>query len=50
MIGWDASRFARDWVAQELGVRVRQQRNVKVVTAGGDNVTETADPRQVMAW
>jgi DNA invertase Pin-like site-specific DNA recombinase len=44
----DASRFARDLVAQELGVLVMQQRGVKVVTAGGDNLTETTDPTRIM--
>src|SRR5580692_7160427 len=37
----DASRFARDLVAQELGVLVMQQRGVRVVTAGGDDLTNS---------
>ncbi len=44
----DASRFARDLVAQELGVLLMQQRGVTVVTAGGDDLTNTADPARVM--
>jgi DNA invertase Pin-like site-specific DNA recombinase len=44
----DASRFARDLVAQELGVLVMQQRGVRVVTAGGDDLTNTTDPARVM--
>jgi DNA invertase Pin-like site-specific DNA recombinase len=44
----DASRFARDLVAQELGVLVMQQRGVRVVTAGGDDLTDTTDPTRIM--
>jgi DNA invertase Pin-like site-specific DNA recombinase len=44
----DASRFARSLMAQELGVLVMQGRGVKVVTAGGENLTETDDPSRVM--
>jgi DNA invertase Pin-like site-specific DNA recombinase len=44
----DASRFARDLVAQELGVLVMQQRGVRVITANGDNLTETTDPSRIM--
>jgi DNA invertase Pin-like site-specific DNA recombinase len=44
----DASRFARDLVAQELGVLVMQQRGVRVVTAGGDDLTNSTDPTRIM--
>ena len=44
----DASRFARSLMAQELGVLVMQGRGVKVVTSGGENLTETDDPSRVM--
>jgi DNA invertase Pin-like site-specific DNA recombinase len=44
----DASRFARDLVAHELGVLVMQQRGVRVVTAGGDDLTDTTDPTRIM--
>jgi DNA invertase Pin-like site-specific DNA recombinase len=44
----DASRFARSLMAQELGVLVMQQRGVRVVTASGDDLTNTNDPARVM--
>jgi DNA invertase Pin-like site-specific DNA recombinase len=44
----DATRFARDLMAQELGVLLMQQRGVRVVTAGGDDLTETTDPTRIM--
>ena len=44
----DASRFARDLVAQELGVLLMQSRGVKVITATGDDLTETTDPSRIM--
>jgi DNA invertase Pin-like site-specific DNA recombinase len=44
----DASRFARDLVAQELGVLVMQQRGVEVICANGDSLTETSDPARIM--
>lgn len=44
----DTSRFARDLVAQELGVLVMKQRGVRVVTAGGDDLTDTTDPTRIM--
>jgi len=44
----DASRFARDLVAQELGVLLMRQRGVRVVTAGGDDLTDTSDPTRIM--
>jgi len=44
----DASRFARDLVAQELGVLLLIKRDVKVLTASGDDFTEATDPSRVM--
>jgi DNA invertase Pin-like site-specific DNA recombinase len=44
----DASRFARDLVAQELGLLLLIKRDVRVLTASGDDLTETADPSRVM--
>jgi hypothetical protein len=44
----DASRFARDLVAQELGVLLLIKRNVRVLTANGDDLTDTSDPSRVM--
>src|SRR5262249_47096708 len=44
----DASRFARDLVAQELGVLLLIKRDVRVLTAIGDDLTDTSDPSRVM--
>src|SRR3954447_20905060 len=44
----DASRFARSVLAQELGVLIMLGRGVRVVTAGGDDLTSTDDPAKVM--
>ena len=44
----DASRFARSVMTQELGVLAMQQRGVVVLTAGGDDLTNTDDPAKVM--
>jgi DNA invertase Pin-like site-specific DNA recombinase len=44
----DASRFARDLVAQELGVLLMQSRGVRVVTSNGDDLTNTSDPARIM--
>ncbi len=44
----DASRFARSVLAQELGVLVMKARGVRVLTASGDDLTETDDPTRVM--
>src|SRR4030095_13020457 len=44
----DARRFARDLVAQELGVLLLIKRNVRVLTANGDDLTDTSDPSRVM--
>src|SRR5262245_20969091 len=45
----DASRFARDLVAQELGVLLLIKRNVRVWTASGDDLTDTSDPSRAFA-
>jgi DNA invertase Pin-like site-specific DNA recombinase len=44
----DATRFARDLVAQELGITLLIQRGVRVVTGAGDDLTDTSDPSRVM--
>jgi hypothetical protein len=44
----DASRFARDLIAQELGIVLLVARGVKVITAAGDDLTDTCDPSRVM--
>jgi DNA invertase Pin-like site-specific DNA recombinase len=44
----DASRFARDLVAQELGLLLLIKRGVRVLTASGDDLTDTTDPSRVM--
>jgi DNA invertase Pin-like site-specific DNA recombinase len=44
----DASRFARDLIAQELGIVRLVARGVKVITAAGDDLTDTSDPSRVM--
>ena len=44
----DASRFARSVLAQELGVLIMAKRGVRVVTAGGEDLTATDDPAKVM--
>jgi DNA invertase Pin-like site-specific DNA recombinase len=44
----DASRFARDLVAQELGVMALIKRGVRVLTATGDDMTSTEDPSRIM--
>ena len=44
----DASRFARDLVAQELGLLLLIKRGVRVLTASGDDLTDTSDPSRVM--
>jgi DNA invertase Pin-like site-specific DNA recombinase len=40
----DASRFARDLMTQELGILSLIKLGVRVVTAGGDDLTDTSDP------
>lgn len=44
----DASRFARELVTQELGILLLIERGVRVLTAGGDDLTDTSDPSRVM--
>ena len=44
----DASRFARDLVAQELGVIMLIKRGMRVITASSDDLTESNDPSRVM--
>ena len=44
----DASRFARSMLAQELGVLVMKARDARVLTASGQDLTETDDPERVM--
>ena len=44
----DASRFARDLVAQELGILLLIKRGVRLITASGDDLTDTSDPSRVM--
>jgi DNA invertase Pin-like site-specific DNA recombinase len=44
----DASRFARDLVAQELGVLMLIKRGMRVITASGDDLTEASDPSRIM--
>lgn len=43
----DATRFARDLVTQELGILSLVGRNVRVLTASGDDLTNTDDPFKV---
>ena len=43
----DASRFARDLVTQELGIALMIQRQVRVICANGDDLTETTDPMRI---
>jgi DNA invertase Pin-like site-specific DNA recombinase len=42
------SRFARDLVTQELGLLALINRGVRVMTANGDDLTDTSDPSRVM--
>jgi DNA invertase Pin-like site-specific DNA recombinase len=44
----DATRFARDLIAQELGIVVLVSRGVRIITANGDDLTDTSDPSRVM--
>jgi hypothetical protein len=43
----DASRFARELMTQELGLLALIKRGVRVVTASGDDLTDTSDPSRV---
>ena len=44
----DASRFARDLLVQELGILSLSKREVRLITAGGDDLTATNDPTRKM--
>jgi DNA invertase Pin-like site-specific DNA recombinase len=44
----DASRFARDLLAQELGLLLLISRDVRVLTAEGVDLTDTSDPSRIM--
>ena len=44
----DASRFARELVTQELGIMALIQRGVRVLTANGDDLTDSSDPSRKM--
>lgn len=44
----DASRFARELVTQELGILALIKRSVRVLTANGDDLTDSSDPSRKM--
>jgi DNA invertase Pin-like site-specific DNA recombinase len=44
----DSSRFARDLVAQELGVLMLIKLSMRVITASGDDLTDATDPSRIM--
>jgi DNA invertase Pin-like site-specific DNA recombinase len=44
----DASRFARQLMAQETGIAMLIKRGVRLLTAGGDDLTDSDDPTRVM--
>jgi DNA invertase Pin-like site-specific DNA recombinase len=44
----DASRFARELMTQELGILALIQRGVRVLTANGDDLTDSGDPSRKM--
>lgn len=44
----DASRFASDLVTQELGLLILIKHGVRVLTAAGDDLTDSSDPARVM--
>jgi DNA invertase Pin-like site-specific DNA recombinase len=44
----DPSRFARELIPQELGILVMQRLGVRVVTAYGEDLTNSTDPSRVM--
>ena len=48
MLVEDASRFARELVTQELGILALIRRGVRVVTASGDDLTDSTDPSRKM--
>ena len=44
----DASRFARELITQELGILALINRVVRVLTANGDDLTDSSDSSRVM--
>ena len=44
----DASRFARELMAQELGITLLISRGVRLMTAAGDDLTASEDPTRKM--
>ncbi len=44
----DASRFARELMTQELGILALIRRDVRVLTAHGDYLTDSTDPSRIM--
>lgn len=44
----DASRFARELMAQELGITLLISRQVRLLTASGDDLTASEDPSRKM--
>ena len=44
----DASRFARELMAQELGITLLISRGVRLLTASGDDLTASDDPTRKM--
>jgi DNA invertase Pin-like site-specific DNA recombinase len=44
----DSSRFARELVTQELGIIALIKRGVRVLTANGDDLTDSSDPSRKM--
>jgi DNA invertase Pin-like site-specific DNA recombinase len=44
----DASRFARELMAQELGIALLISRDVRMLTANGDDLTASDDPSRKM--
>jgi DNA invertase Pin-like site-specific DNA recombinase len=44
----DASRFARELMAQELGITLLISRDVRLLTAAGDDLTASEDPTRKM--
>ena len=44
----DASRFARELMTQELGILALIRRGVRVLTANGDDLTNSDDPSRKM--
>ena len=44
----DASRFARELMAQELGITLLISRGVRLLTASGDDLTASEDPSRKM--